>query len=305
LLAKAYLLSIASGFQRVFWFEARGPSYGTNTDYGLIRADFTPRPSYRALKAMAGVLGQQPAAAGWLNINGSFGFLFQTERGYVLATWAPAKQVIKTTWPGDIRVLDLEGNQVSVAAGQELTISNAPQFVLDVPAALVERAKANRSKPYPWSGDYARVRTASVILQGSNIDNGIRQINLDTTSVDGPADHAWRRTEFSKPGGEGHYVYFAVNPQFISFGTKRLEITARVRRIMPNQIAGMSLNYESGKGYVNADYLNIPGGEQWQDLTWRIEDANFVGQWGWNFRLNAIASPNEFLIKEVRVKKLD
>jgi hypothetical protein len=305
LLAKAYLLSIASGFQRVFWFEARGPSYGTKTDYGLIRADFTPRPSYRTLKTMNDALGPQPAPAGWLNINGSYGFLFQTERGYVLATWAPTHQVIKTTWSGDIRVLDLEGNQVAVAAGQELTLSDVPQFILDVPGALVDEAKANRSKPYPWSGDYARARTASVVLQDNNIDDGIRQINLDTTSVDGPADHSWRRTQFARPGGEGHYVYFATNPRFVSFGSKRLEITARVRRVATDKVAGMSLNYESRKGYVNGDYRNIPAGEQWQELTWRIEDANFVGQWGWNFRLNAISSPNEFLIKEVRVKKLD
>ncbi len=29
MLAKAYLLSLAQGFDRIFWFEARGPSYGT------------------------------------------------------------------------------------------------------------------------------------------------------------------------------------------------------------------------------------------------------------------------------------
>jgi hypothetical protein len=27
------------------------------------------------------------------------------------------------------------------------------------------------------------------------------------------------------------------------------------------------------------------------------------GQWGWNFRFDAVRSPNEFLIKEVRVTK--
>ena len=34
-----------------------------------------------------------------------------------------------------------------------------------------------------------------------------------------------------------------------------------------------------------------------------LSDANFVGQWGWNFRFDAVGSANEFAIKEVRVRK--
>lgn len=67
----------------------------------------------------------------------------------------------------------------------------------------------------------------------------------------------------------------------------------------------MSVDYESTRGYVGADYRTIPDGDQWTELSWRLSDANFAGAWGWNFRLNAIASPNELLIREVRVKKLD
>ena len=41
MLAKAFLLSIAQGFQQIFWFEARGPAYGQGTDHGIIRPDWT------------------------------------------------------------------------------------------------------------------------------------------------------------------------------------------------------------------------------------------------------------------------
>ena len=34
MLAKAYVLSLAQGFDRIFWFEARGPAYGKGTDHG-------------------------------------------------------------------------------------------------------------------------------------------------------------------------------------------------------------------------------------------------------------------------------
>jgi hypothetical protein len=50
-------------------------------------------------------------------------------------------------------------------------------------------------------------------------------------------------------------------------------------------------------GYVNFDYHNIPDCDAWHEVSWKVQDANFVGAWGWNFRLNAISSPNEFLTK--------
>jgi hypothetical protein len=66
----------------------------------------------------------------------------------------------------------------------------------------------------------------------------------------------------------------------------------------------MLIDYESTRGYVGSDYRNIPAGDAWQELSWTIKDANFVGAWGWSFRLNGISSPNEFLIKEVRVRRV-
>jgi polysaccharide biosynthesis protein PslG len=304
-LAKAYLLSIASGFQRVFWFEARGPSYGHNTDHGFIRADFTLRPSYRALKTMNDILGPQPSAAGWLNLNGGYGFLFRTDGGYGLAAWAPGKREIKTKFAGDVRVASLEGDLVSLPVGQELTLTGAPQLIVGLPDALIEQAKANKNRSYPWVGDFAQARTVSARMQAVNVDEGIRQVNIDTTSPGGAADGSWRRTDFSRPQGEGHYVYFALYPQFIPFGSRNFEITAIVRRVAPDKLAGMTLNYESRSGYINGDYFNIPESDRWHELTWRVTDANFVGAWGWHFRLNAISSPNEFLIREIRVKKLN
>jgi polysaccharide biosynthesis protein PslG len=305
LLAKAYLLSIASGFQRVFWFEARGPSYGDHTDHGLIRADFSLRPSYVALQTMTAILGSEPSNAGWLELgDGGYGFVFNQNGADVLAGWAPAKQTITIKFEGDVETVDLSGNRSTVAAGDALTLTDVPQFIRGVPTTLIEQAKANKQRAYPWGGDYSGAQIASAHLQLDNREDGVQQVNPDTTVPVGEGDDSSRRTDFAKPGGEGHYVYFAVAPQFIPFGTKALEITAVVRRLSPDKLAGMSLTYESQHGYVDGGYVNIPEGDEWHELKWRIGNANFVGGWGWNFRLNAIASPNEFLVKEVTVSKL-
>ena len=304
-LAKAYLLSIVSGFQRIFWFEARGPSYGNAMDFGVIRADWTLRPSYVALKTMTGVLGQQPRYLGWLDLDtGGYGFLFHGEGGDVLVAWSPLKEEHRVKFAGEVRVTNLAGKETLLKGGQELTLTGTPLLITEVPAALVEQAQGNVGKPFPWGGDYARAEVVTSRLQVANVDNGIKQINPQTTAPVVMGDVSWRRTDFTYPGGEGHYVYFRVDPQFVPFGTTNLEITAVVRRVASDKVAGMNLEYELLKGYIGAPpYFNIPEDDQWHELTWKLTDANFVGGWGWNFRLNAISSPNEFYIKEVRVKK--
>jgi polysaccharide biosynthesis protein PslG len=305
LLTKAYILAIASGFKRVFWFEARGPSYGDKKDLGLIRADFTLRPSYTALKTMTTILGDDPSDAGWLELgHGGYGFVFEKEGANILAAWAPAKQSIDLKFEVDVQTIDLAGNPSTVLAGEDLKLTDVPKFILGLPRPILEQAKADKARPYPWGGDYGSAKVASARLQLTNLENGVRQVNLDTTEPVTVGDQSWRRTDFAKPGGEGHYVYFSVAAQFVPFGSRELEITALVRRAVPNKPAGMSLNYESEAGYVDGGYVEIPEGDQWQELKWRIRDANFVGSWGWNFRLNAIASPNEYFIKEVTVRKL-
>jgi polysaccharide biosynthesis protein PslG len=305
LLAKAYLLSIAAGFERIFWFEARGPAYGQGRDFGLLRSDFSPRPSYAALQTLSTVLGSQPKRVGWLDLDGSYGFLFRTDSEIVLSAWAPRNRKNTVTFDADVQVTDLAGHKTVLKAGSALALTDEPQLIGGVPGALAERAIANQGKPYTWRRNIAGVTGVTERLQPLNQDNGVQQVRVGTTTAGTGLDGGWRRPDFSQTDSEGHYIYFAVDPSYVPFGTRKLEITAVVKRLAPDKLAGMSLNYESQKGYVDGGYLNVPEADGWQDIKWRVSDANFIGSWGWNFRLNAISSPNEFLIKEIRVRKLD
>jgi polysaccharide biosynthesis protein PslG len=302
LLAKAYLLSIASGFERVFWFEARGPSYGHGRDFGLIRSDMTRRPSYDALKVLTTALGPEPVPAGWLDLGeGSYGFVFDTQKNAVLAAWARTKRETGFTFDTDVRLSSLTGESNVLPTGKLLTLTATPVLITGLPAALAEKARAQKARPYPWAVDYSSTALATALLGADNVEHGVKQVNLATTA----ADTQWRRTDFSRPGGEGHYVYFWVDPQFVPFGMKAIEITAVVRRIATHKVAGMTIDYESSRGYVGSDYQSIPEGDAWQEISWKMEDANFVGAWGWSFRLNGVSSPHEFLIKEVKVRKVE
>lgn len=304
MLAKAYLLSIAQGFERIFWFEARGPAYGKGTDHGIIRPDWSERPAYTALGTMSSVLGQQPRYLGWLDMGkGGYGFLFQGKDRSVLAAWSPAGKECKVTFGSEVRVTDLAGKESAVAAGQELVLGKAPVLVTQLPAEMVKQAQSNLGKPYPWGGDYAHAKMVSCRLGATNAEDGVKQVNPQTTAVVNGLTESCRRTDFTK-GGEGHYAYFRVDPQFVPYGTTKLDVTIVAKRVARDKQAGMKLCYESAKGYREVEgWWTIPEGDGWQEHTWKLSDANFVGQWGWNFRFDGVGSPNEFLIKEVRVTR--
>jgi hypothetical protein len=306
---KGNLLSLAQGFQRIFWFEARGPAYGKGTDLGLIRADWSPRPAYYAYKTMTTLLGPEPKYLGWLNMgDGGYGFLFTGAHGTVLGAWTAPGAQKPVTFAGPVAVVTMEGKQSPLTAGQTLTLTQTPVFVYDPPAALVQQAQVNLGKPYPWGGDYAHAQVVTCALGAVNRDDGLKETNPNTTAVVNGLSDSCRRTDMGNASlhGEGHYVYFRVDPQFVPFGTTHLLITVVARRSDPAKSASASITYESkNKGYHDAGKRNeLPAGEQWTELNWELTDANFVGQWGWNFRIDVGGSQGDIYIKEVRVKKM-
>jgi hypothetical protein len=298
-IVKVYVLSIAAGFAQIDWFEARGPAYGHGTDHGIIREDWSIRPAYTALKTMTQKMGAEPDYNGWIALETTgYGFVF----GKTLAAWTPPKTELKVNFGKAITVTQLDGKE---AQTETVTLTNTPVFLTDIPEALLTQAKENKAKPFPWGKDYAVAQEVSCRLGATNADDGIRQINERTTKVMHGLDNSWKQLDFSV-GGEGRYTYFRVDPTFIPIGIQTFEITAVVRRSADGKAAATSILYESSHGYRQPEKgaQNIEDGD-WQELKWIVTDANFAGQWGWNFRLEATMSPNEFAIREVRVRKAD
>lgn len=305
ILIKSSVLSLAQGFTRLCWFEPRGPAYGKGTDHGLIRPDWSLRPGYHAFKTMTTLLGPTPRYAGWLKLGeNGYSFLFEGQGGPVLIGWTPPHTGTTAHFAEQVNIIDATGKVSKLAGNVPLSLTDAPVFVTDLPIALVEQARTNLHQPYPWGRNYAQAKEVSIRLSGKNLEDGLKQINLQTTAVVNLLDHSVRRSNFAH-GGEGRYVYFRVDPQFVPYGTRELEITVVAKRTSTDKTAGMTLSYESLKGYTNVPdgWWTVPTSDQWQEHTWRLSDANFVGQWGWNFRLDAVGSPHEYLIKEVCVRK--
>ena len=307
-LLKAYILSIAQGFERVFWFEARGPSYGADTDHGLIRRDWTPRPAYTAMSVLTRSLGENPKYKGWVipdrDVKESFGFVFENNGVNIMAAWAAPGQKASVKFDGGVSVEDFAGNTRSIPAGVEIPLTETPALFIGIPDSDASKASANAHAAFPWGSGYGNAGEVSCRLGAVNTDNGITQKNPQTTAVGNGLTETWRKTDFSH-GPEGRYVYFRVDSRFSGFGRTNLEITVVARRTDPRKNAGMNLCYESLSGYRNAPgWFGLPEDTDWHEYTWTVTDANFVGGWGWNFRTDSVASPGEVDIREVRVRRI-
>jgi hypothetical protein len=155
-----------------------------------------------------------------------------------------------------VNVIDLAGAQTKVGAGQELALTTTPVFVTGIPESLAARARSNVTKPYPWGAHYAHAQEVTCEMGAVNREDGLKQVNPNTTAVVNGLVESFVRPNFAA-GGEGRYLYFRVDPQFVPYGTSHLEITIVARRMAPDKEAGMNLTYESADhGYTNANKWN-------------------------------------------------
>jgi hypothetical protein len=99
---------------------------------------------------------------------------------------------------------------------------------------------------------------------------------------------------------------FAVDPEFLSYTTTPIEIEVVVRRNEMNDNAGFKLVYESKTGFKTAGgWFTVPDNKQWHTQRWRIDDAQFVNYWGYNFSLVSDGDVfNKYYLRSVTVRKL-
>lgn len=290
---KAYTMGIAQGIACIQWFEGMD---GDSGPMGLLDAKGTPRPAYHALGNLVKLLGRHPGYVGWILLNDKhYGFVFQGASGPVLATWAATRTPDEVDFGQTVTVMDPPTGSVTPAAKYSLT--TAPVLVTNVPAFLVAQAKANKGRPFPWGGDYTHAASVSVTYGEKNIEKGLHTMSADTIAADVIA-YGGNARAGTVPGGNVFYV----DPNFLSYDTVPIEITAVVRRNEKNEPAKLTLEYESttGNGYKKPEPFDIPDNTQWHKATWRVTDAQFVGTWAFNFRFNT----GRYCIQSVTVTKL-
>ena len=304
-IVKACVLCLAQGIERVFWFEGRGPAYGPTGDFGILRKDWTKRPSYDALRTLTGLLGPRPKRLGWLNPTGeSYAFVFQGAAGPVLVAWAASDKGDTLRFPMPVAVTSAAGKTNEVKADQGVALTRAPVFLTGLPPKWVDDAKANHDRPFPWLKDYSAAESVSCQAGAANVESGLSLLEKpDGKTVLGLVDgvHARRTDKANKM----LYVYFDVDDSYASVGDSEIEITIVGRRVDPAKGGGCNLTYESTKGYRQTEaWWTAPTEPGWHRHTFRLKDANFANNWGWNFRVSVVSSPADVWVKEAVVRRI-
>jgi len=290
---KAYTMGIAQGIACINWFEGMD---GDSGPMGLIMANGTVRPAYTALGHLIEQLGRHPNYLGWILLNNKhYGFVFQGTKGPVLATWAATTAPDEVDFGQNVQIIDPPTGTATQASKYNLTV--APILVTGVPEKLVAQAKANKSKPFPWGGDYTNAKSVSVTMGEKNVEKGLHTMSAETIAADVLA-YGGNARAGTVPGGNVFYV----DPNFLSYTSTPIEITAVVRRNENNDPAKLTLEYESttGNGYKKPEPYDIPDNTDWHKATWRIDDAQFVGTWAFNFRFNS----GKYFVQSVTVTKV-
>lgn len=297
-LVKAYTMGIAQGVACIQWFEGMD---GDSGPMGLLDGKGTPRPAYTAMAQMIRHLGQRPDYLGWVLLNDRhYGFVFQGAQTTVLVTWGHRGPPDPVGFGQPVRIVDPLTGKTTDAATHDLTI--APILVVGVPAELVAKARGNRLKPLPWGGDFTTAKSVSITVGEQTVEQGLHTLAGDDVAKAVIAYGGSARAG-SLPGGN----VFIVDPEFLSYTTVPIEITAVVRRNEANDNAGFKLVYESTDGFKTAGtWYTVPDNKKWHTVSWKIDDAQFVNYWGFNFSLESDGNQyNKYFIRSVTVTKRD
>jgi len=302
---KAEILCMAQGIRKVFWFEGRGPSYGKDGDFGLLRRDWSRRPSFTAMQTLSRLLGRRPLSLGWHDPTGrSYGFVFQGEVGPVLIAWAMGEEGDRQRFSGDVKLTELSGKETRLKAGEDLVLTRRPIFVSGLPEAVVAGVRAHADHPFPWLEDFATAESVSCRMGASNVESGLTQNEAgDGKSVVALIDGFHARRTLRDEGSE--YLYFDVDDSYASVGDAEVEITVTARAAQPERGASCNLTYEGARGYRETDDVwTVSVSAGWHSHTFKLQDANFANNWGWNFRIRMCGSPGDIWVKEVALKRI-
>lgn len=297
-LIKAYTMGIAQGVASIQWFEGMD---GDSGPMGLLDRKGTPRPSYTAMAQMIQHLSQQPAYLGWVLLNEKhYGFVFQGSKTTVLVAWGRKGSTDDIHFDQPVPLVNPLTGEITTADKHSLT--TAPVLVLDVPETLLKQAEANKDMPLPWGGDFTKAKSVSITMGEQRAEQGLHTLSGDAVAQAVVAYGGSARAG-SIPGGN----LFIVDPGFLSYTTGPIEITAVVRRNEANDNAGFKLVYESASGFKTADgWYTVPDNKQWHTVRWKIDDAQFVNYWGYNFSLVSDSSKfNKYYLQSVTVTKRD
>lgn len=302
---KAYVMAIAQGVAKIMWFEGRDPT-GEQGGFGLIDRAGEARTSYLSFKTMTAALGESPEFSGWLALGKQgrgYGFVFKGASSPVLVAWMPARLTDDSLrFASDVKVTDSPtGATSALKAGDALTLTDTPVFITSLPPDLLQQAKANAGKAFPWGGDFSAAKTVSIDLGSKPQSRGIFQLGQTPMPV-----HQFDDGSSGALVQNNQIPPFYLHPSFASIKTRDYYIRLTLRRIGAGNV-GMNFAYEIADTKGQNGPMRNSGGWYsagpemgWQTKSWHVTDASFAKMWGYDINFKPEKSVS-FAISKVEV----
>ena len=283
LLTKVYVMALAQGVSRVYWFD---PKDSEGLRFGLLDGNGAKRPAYIALQTLIATLGKNTMFNGWLNAEYS-GFVFSTLTTMVLVAWAPPGKAVALRLQSSAKTILIDAGS-NLAASFDVEINERP--VMLAVSRWSKQAyqwrreiRAAQLSPYPWNGNHAGLQSVSLVPGGANNGIYMRQA-LPIKEFEGVK-------EFDATGHDG--LSFTVDPAFMSYDTAAIKVTALLRGHGVGD-PGFNFKYESDVPLYYADWAGRSNTDGWHSVkgtnavekSWVISNARFIGVFGTNFNFD-------------------
>ena len=286
-LVKVYAMGIAQGVESIAWFDpydgdyqADGPS---EPPYGLIAKDGTPRPAYSALSSLITNLGSRPTYAGMLTPDDeTFELVFVDGTDTVLVAWSRTGESL--TFSGDVAVTNPAAG--SADSSRVVALDASPVLIrLSGVEAAQWVDEAQSGEPGESIAEQLGAQTGVARLSAQDGDLGLALAqSREPQIVDG-------RLAYTMSGTPS--VKFVVDPAFSAWDRTPVTVTAVVHRLGGGP--GFNLKYDADAATTSLDWAgqrntgawrSVPG-SGWATVTWNLDDASFVGKYGFGLRLDS------------------
>jgi Copper amine oxidase N-terminal domain len=345
-LMRAATLALAAGSDKVFWGSLRDnaayervepidPEYNS----GLLRRDFTPRPSYLAFQVLAQqVRGKKyigPLALG----PHAVALMFDDGRHGSVAAWAvtgTAPLVLNTTGQDpqspnsvyiaaspDTQVLDAAGTVLGGPAGT-FQLSDSPVWITNVAQETRSAARAGQDEKglvrlSPFPPEFTPDEGATVTFGKEGSEKGLywrkysnfRGMANKIVRIEGRSGLSTETSlDIYNPAAGRPFIFLDVADDYL-YLTRGVPVTVtvEVKRPAPptsqliTTTAGFNIQYDTPTGGKYTPWQVVEPGEGWATYTFEIPNASFANIGGSDLVINTFGSKQNLVFGSVAVRR--
>lgn len=163
---RSMVMSLVAGNDKHFFFVL--PNYLENgVQFGALKPDLTPYPSFIALSAAANILGDAKHKGEYkTGVKGVVAHVFSTAKGNVIAVWADKEQKINiATEKESISVLNIFGARNAIYANEgQISVTVGPEAVYLMDVGQID-VKNITGKPVPM-GIIPKLAPSKIVMVG-------------------------------------------------------------------------------------------------------------------------------------------